>query len=195
MRHIRDTMARMTIARKAALFAATAGLTATLAAPAASADAIDDYLAKVPSGQISCEQAAKYYTNPTDYNNKKRQALAVATFDSRGPQIRDAISRADEAIARCNLANGGTTTNTNTTTPAPANNQSNTAHNQSNTNNQAPAQNNTRIIPLFVQAGQPTIDVPVPAANVTVRVPNVPQLIQAAIAKIQAGDFANLSSF
>ena len=187
-------MARMTIARKAALFAATAGLTATLAAPAASADAIDDYLAKVPSGQISCEQAAKYYTNPTDYNNKKRQALAVATFDSRGPQIRDAISRADEAIARCNLANGGTTTNTNTTTPAPANNQSNTAHNQSNTNNQAPAQNNTRIIPLFVQAGQPTIDVPVPAMNVTVRVPNVPQLIQAAIAKVQAGDFANLSS-
>ena len=89
-------MARMTIARKAALFAATAGLTATLAAPAASADAIDDYLAKVPSGQISCEQAAKYYTNPTDYNNKKRQALAVATFDSRGPQIRDAISRAGE---------------------------------------------------------------------------------------------------
>lgn len=195
MRHIRDTMARMTIARKAALFAATAGLTATLAAPAASADAIDDYLAKVPSGQISCEQAAKYYTNPTDYNNKKRQALAVATFDSRGSQIRDAISRADEAIARCNLANGGTTTNTNTTTPAPANNQSNTAHNQSNTNSQAPAQNNTRIIPLFVQAGQPTIDVPVPAMNVTVRVPNVPQLIQAAIAKVQAGDFANLSSF
>ena len=191
-------MARMTIARKAALFAATAGLTATLAAPAASADAIDDYLAKVPSGQISCEQAAKYYTNPTDYNNKKRQALAVATFDSRGPQIRDAISRADEAIARCNLANGGTqsnnTTTNNTTTLAPAhNNQSNSpapAH-----NNQAPAQNNTRIIPLFVQAGQPTIDVPVPAMNVTVRVPNVPQLIQAAIAKVQAGDFANLSSF
>ena len=191
-------MARMTIARKAALFAATAGLTATLAAPAASADAIDDYLAKVPSGQISCEQAAKYYTNPTDYNNKKRQALAVATFDSRGPQIRDAISRADEAIARCNLANGGTqsnnTTTNNTTTLAPAhNNQSNSpapAH-----NNQAPAQNNTRIIPLFVQAGQPTLDVPVPAMNVTVRVPNVPQLIQAAIAKVQAGDFANLSSF
>lgn len=190
-------MARMTIARKAALFAATAGLTATLAAPAASADAIDDYLAKVPSGQISCEQAAKYYTNPTDYNNKKRQALAVATFDSRGPQIRDAISRADEAIARCNLANGGTqsndTTTNNTTTPAPANNQSNTPAPANN--NQAPAQNNTRIIPLFVQAGQPTIDVPVPAANVTVRVPNVPQLIQAAIAKVQAGDFANLSSF
>lgn len=194
MRHIRDTMARMTIARKAALFAATAGLTATLAAPAASADAIDDYLAKVPSGQISCEQAAKYYTNPTDYNNKKRQALAVATFDSRGPQIRDAISRADEAIARCNLANGDTTTNTNTTTPAPANNNQSNAPAPAN-NNQAPAQNNTRIIPLFVQAGQPTIDVPVPAANVTVRVPNVPQLIQAAIAKIQAGDFANLSSF
>lgn len=194
-------MARMTIARKAALFAATAGLTATLAAPAASADAIDDYLAKVPSGQISCEQAAKYYTNPTDYNNKKRQALAVATFDSRGPQIRDAISRADEAIARCNLANGGTqsnnTTTNNTTTPPapPANNQSNTPPAPPANNNQAPAQNNTRIIPLFVQAGQPTIDVPVPAANVTVRVPNVPQLIQAAIAKVQAGDFANLSSF
>lgn len=187
-------MARMTIARKAALFAATAGLTATLAAPAASADAIDDYLAKVPSGQISCEQAAKYYTNPTDYNNKKRQALAVATFDSRGSQIRDAISRADEAIARCNLANGGTTTNTNTTTPAPANNNQSNAPAPAN-NNQAPAQNNTRIIPLFVQAGQPTIDVPVPAMNVTVRVPNVPQLIQAAIAKVQAGDFANLSSF
>ena len=48
---------------------------------------------------------------------------------------------------------------------------------------------------VFVQAGQPTIDVPVPTANVTVRVPNVPQLIQAAIAKVQADDFANLSSF
>ena len=31
-----------------------------LSAPTASADMVDDYLAKVPAGQISCEQATKY---------------------------------------------------------------------------------------------------------------------------------------
>ena len=39
-----------------------------LSAPTVSADMVDDYLAKVPAGQISCEQATKYYTNPSDYN-------------------------------------------------------------------------------------------------------------------------------
>ena len=78
-----------------------------LSAPTASADMVDDYLAKVPAGQISCEQATKYYTNPSDYNSKKSQALAAANFHPRGPEIRDAVARADEAIARCGLNGGG----------------------------------------------------------------------------------------
>ncbi|WP_230307916.1 hypothetical protein [Corynebacterium guaraldiae] len=57
-----------------------------LSAPTASADMVDDYLAKVPAGQISCEQATKYYTNPSDYNSKKSQALAAANFHPRVPR-------------------------------------------------------------------------------------------------------------
>ena len=83
------------------LLLATA-LTATLA-PAAQADAIDDTLAKLPSGPISCDQAAKYWTNDADYQQKVRQAQTVARFDSRGPQILDALSRVDEAATRCGL--------------------------------------------------------------------------------------------
>jgi len=102
----------------------------------------DDYLAKVPAGQISCEQATKYYTNPSDYNSKKSQALAAANFHPRGGEIRDAIARADEAIARCGLNGGGGKTapaNNNQGTPAPANNnQGAPAHN----NQPAPANNN-----------------------------------------------------
>ena len=87
------------------LLLATA-LTATLA-PAAQADAIDDTLAKLPSGPISCDQAAKYWTNDADYQQKVRQAQTVARFDSRGPQILDALSRVDEAATRCGLKGGG----------------------------------------------------------------------------------------
>ncbi|WP_305137884.1 hypothetical protein [Corynebacterium hiratae] len=104
-----------------------------LSAPTASADMVDDYLAKVPAGQISCEQATKYYTNPSDYNSKKSQALAAANFHPRGGEIRDAIARADEAIARCGL-NGGNA--------APANNNANNQGAPAHNNQPAPANNN-----------------------------------------------------
>lgn len=79
-----------------------------LSVPVASADTIDRALAAVPSGQISCEQASRYWTNTADYNNKVAQARAVATFDRRGPQILDALARIDEAANRCGLKGGGT---------------------------------------------------------------------------------------
>ena len=122
---------------KLVLCSAAAAVTVGLASPAASADMVDDYLAKVPAGQISCEQASKYYTNPSDYNSKKSQALAAANFHPRGGEIRDAIARADEAIARCGLNGGGNA--------APANNGGGdkTAPTNNNGNNQgAPAHNN-----------------------------------------------------
>lgn len=125
---------------KLVLCSAAAAVTVGLASPAASADMVDDYLAKVPAGQISCEQASKYYTNPSDYNSKKSQALAAANFHPRGGEIRDAIARADEAIARCGLNGGNGSGNA-----APANNGGGdkTAPTNNNGNNQgAPAHNN-----------------------------------------------------
>lgn len=102
-------MPKLTSAKTGLIAAATA-LTATLASPAiASADVVDDVLAKMPSGQISCSQAKSQYTNASDYNSKKRQALAVAAIHQRGGEIREAIGRMDEAIARCNLNGGGNT--------------------------------------------------------------------------------------
>ncbi|WP_448853828.1 hypothetical protein [Corynebacterium frankenforstense] len=82
-------------------------LLAGLSVPVANADTIDRALAAVPSGQISCEQASRYWTNTADYNNKVAQARAVATFDRRGPQILDALARIDEAANRCGLKGGG----------------------------------------------------------------------------------------
>ena len=126
---------------KLALFTAATALTVGLSAPAASADMVDDYLAKVPAGQISCDQASKYYTNPSDYNSKKSQALAAANFHPRGGEIRDAIARADEAIARCGLGAGGN--NGGNSNTAPANNGGNhqAAPAPANQNQPAPAPN------------------------------------------------------
>lgn len=81
-------------------------LAATLMAPAAHADMIDNALNAIPNGQISCEQASKYWTNTADYNNKVAQARAVAAFDARGGQIIAALSRIDEAANRCGLKGG-----------------------------------------------------------------------------------------
>ncbi|MGO3045064.1 MAG: hypothetical protein ACTIIK_11920, partial [Corynebacterium casei] len=123
-------MPKLTSAKTGLIAAATA-LTATLASPAiASADVVDDMLAKMPSGQISCSQAESQYTNASDYNSKKQQALAVANFHSRGGEIRAAISRMDEAIARCGLNGGGNSGNTNS-----GNNSGNTSGNQNNSGN------------------------------------------------------------
>lgn len=150
---------------KLVLCSAAAAVTVGLASPAASADMVDDYLAKVPAGQISCEQATKYYTNPSDYNSKKSQALAAANFHPRGGEIRDAIARADEAIARCGLngGNGGgnaaPANNNGNNQGAPAhNNQPAPANNNGNGGNKAPANNAFPTIP--VTFGNFTIHVP-----------------------------------
>ena len=128
-----------------------------LSAPTASADMVDDYLAKVPAGQISCEQATKYYTNPSDYNSKKSQALAAANFHPRGGEIRDAVARADEAIARCGLNGGGGNAANNGGAPAnnsaPANNTA-----PANNGNNAPANNTFPTFPVTI--GNFTFNVP-----------------------------------
>ena len=131
-----------------------------LSAPTASADMVDDYLAKVPAGQISCEQATKYYTNPSDYNSKKSQALAAANFHPRGPEIRDAVARADEAIARCGLnGGGGNTAPAQNTAPAnntvPANNGGGAP---ANNGNNAPSNNAFPTFPVTI--GNFTSNVP-----------------------------------
>lgn len=131
-----------------------------LSAPTASADMVDDYLAKVPAGQISCEQATKYYTNPSDYNSKKSQALAAANFHPRGPEIRDAVARADEAIARCGLNGGGgntapaqNTASANNTVPA-----NNGGGAPANNGNNAPSNNAFPTFPVTI--GNFTFNVP-----------------------------------
>lgn len=131
-----------------------------LSAPTASADMVDDYLAKVPAGQISCEQATKYYTNPSDYNSKKSQALAAANFHPRGGEIRDAVARADEAIARCGLnGGGGKTAPAQNTAPAnntvPANNGGGAP---ANNGNNAPSNNAFPTFPVTI--GNFTFNVP-----------------------------------
>lgn len=164
-------MPKLTSAKTGLIAAATA-LTATLASPAiASADVVDDMLAKMPSGQISCSQAESQYTNASDYNSKKQQALAVANFHSRGGEIRAAISRMDEAIARCGLNGGGNSGNTNS-----GNNSGNTnSGNKSNTD-----VNGKQVIPVLVQPGMPTVDVPV-ANVVTFRIPDAAKIVSDAV--------------
>lgn len=170
---------------KLVLCSAAAALTVGLSAPAASADMVDDYLAKVPAGQISCEQASKYYTNPSDYNSKKSQALAAANFHPRGGEIRDAIARADEAIARCGLGAGGGKTapannNQGTPAPAPANNRGNNTPapaNNGGNNTPAPANNggNKTNAPANNGGSAPTAfpTIPVTFGSFTIYVPDI----------------------
>ncbi|HAT1303219.1 TPA: hypothetical protein I8V98_001484 [Corynebacterium striatum] len=156
----------MSKVRKSALLTAATVITVSLATPAASADMVDDYLAKVPAGQISCDQASRYYTNASDYNSKKSQALAAAKFHPRGGEIRDAIARADEAIARCGL-NGGA--------PAPK-----------------PAPAPANVISVGVVPGQPTVDVPV--GPQVFRIPDINKIIQDLFSQAQS-QVSQLSSF
>lgn len=183
----------------------TLAMTATLAgtvalAPTAGADAIDDTLAKMPSGPIPCDQASRYWTNDADYQQKVRQARAIAAFDRRGPQILDALSRVDEAANRCGLKGGAK--------PAQPKQSNQTQPKQSNqTNQQQPqqtqpkqtqpkqqqAQNpqNLNVSPQIPErinlapAGVPTFDVPV--ANITtLQLPDIIKMIQQALAQILA---------
>ena len=179
----------------------TLAMTATLAgtvalAPTASADAIDDALAKLPSGPIPCDQASRYWTNDADYQQKVRQARAIAAFDRRGPQILDALSRVDEAANRCGLKGGAK--------PAQPkqNNQNNQQQPQPKQPQPAPQQNNQpkqqtqnpqnlNVRPQIPErinlapAGAPSFDVPV--ANITtLQLPDIIKMIQQALAQILA---------
>ena len=174
----------------------TLAMTATLAgtvalAPTAGADAIDDALAKMPSGPISCDQASRYWTNDADYQQKVRQARAVAAFDRRGPQILDALSRVDEAANRCGLKGGA----------KPAQPKQNNQGNQKNQQQSQPkqpqqtqpkqqAQNpqNLNVSPQLINlapAVVPTVEVPV-ANVVTLQLPDIIKIIQQALAQILA---------
>ena len=181
----------------------TVAMTATLAgtvalAPTAGADAIDDALAKLPSGPISCDQASRYWTNDADYQQKVRQARAIAAFDRRGPQILDALSRVDEAANRCGLkgTQGGAKPAQNN---QPKQNQQQPQHQPKQNQpaqNQQPKQNNQNpqnlnVRPQFPErinlapAGAPSFDVPV--ANITtLQLPDIIKMIQQALAQILA---------
>ena len=181
----------------------TLAMTATLAgtvalAPTAGADAIDDALAKMPSGPISCDQASRYWTNDADYQQKVRQARAIAAFDRRGPQILDALSRVDEAANRCGLkgTQGGAKPAQNN---QPKQNQQQPQHQPKQNQpaqNQQPKQNNQNpqnlnVRPQFPErinlapAGAPSFDVPV--ANITtLQLPDIIKMIQQALAQILA---------
>lgn len=177
-------MVRMTAtSRKTLKTSIVAGATALIASaftPAASADAVDDMLAKMPSGPISCEQANKYWTSEADFQSKKKQALAVATFHPRGGEIRAAIGRIDEAANRCGLR-GTTGSKPSAPKPAPkpsAPKQNTTAPKPAP---KKPVQRSTKpVYKVFVSPGMPTFDVPV--ANVaTVRLPDVAEMAQDAL--------------
>ncbi len=178
----------MAVMKKLAIASAATAAAFALSAPVASADIVDDYLAKVPAGQISCEQAQAYWTNSGDYNSKRSQALAAANFHPRGGEIRSTIARVDEAVARCGLA--GTTGNAGGNAAANnAGNQSNASNagNTSNAGKPAPAPAAGPVIPVAVIPGQPTFDVQIPVANVTLRLPDLAQIVQAQIAQFAQG--------
>lgn len=172
--------------RTLALTAALAGT--VVLAPAAHADAIDDTLAKLPSGPISCDQAARYWTNDADYQQKVREAQAIAAFDSRGPQILDALSRVDDAATRCGLkGTQGTTKPAHQPKPAQ---QTNQQQNQPKPVQQNP-QNQLAIQPQIparinlTPQGMPSFDVPV-AGVTTLQLPDILKMLQEALAQILA---------
>ncbi|MDO5513215.1 hypothetical protein [Corynebacterium sp.] len=160
---------------------ASAGLAVGLGvlSPAtASADAVDDLLNRFPSGQISCEQARGYWTNESDYNNKRAQAQAVAAFHPRGGEIRAALGRVEEAANRCGLKGGGAQQGPSQPAPQrPAPSQpapqrpapSQPAPSQ-------PAQQQSPVIPVLVAPGTPAIEVPVPGVG-TVALPDLVRIV------------------
>ncbi|MHA2787725.1 hypothetical protein ACXZ66_01040 [Corynebacterium sp. S7] len=149
------------------VIAGVAAATAVALSPAvANADAVDDVLNALPSGQITCAQAERYWTNDADYNNKVAQANALAMFDSRGNEIRAALSRVDEAANRCGLKGGSTGGNAAPSQPAPS--------------QPAPSAPQGQVISLAPQ-GVPSINIPV--ANVaTITLPDVAKLFQELLA-------------
>lgn len=80
-----------------------------LAAAPASHAAVGQMLNMLPSGAISCDQAANHWTSDADYQAKVAQAQAIAAMDPRGNEILAALGRVDAAAEQCGLK--GTTGN------------------------------------------------------------------------------------
>ena len=191
MRHFRGILSCMRNSFSARTLALSAAVASTIAlAPAAQADAIDDALAKLPSGPISCDQAQRYWTNEADYNSKVRQAQTIARFDRRGPQILDALARVDEAANRCGLkgggaqnnggGNGGPAQNNQPAPQAPAQPGQPAQPQQQAPAAPAPAAQNTIVL---APAGAPSFEVPVNGVG-TVVLPDVLAMLRQALATI-----------
>lgn len=170
-------------------FAASALVAGTLiASPTASADIVDDALAALPSGPISCEQAQRYWTDEADYYNKVAQAQMVARFDPRGPQILAALARIDEAATRCGLKGGGAAP-AQQQAPAPAPAPSQPAPNQPAPVQPAPSQpgnaqqGQAPVLLNLAPANSPSFELPV-AGMGSVVLPDVLELVRQALAGI-----------
>ena len=177
-------------------FAAFAAAAAVAMTPAvANADIVDDALAAIPAGQISCEQAEAYWTSESEYNAIRSQAQAVAPFHPRGGEITDALNRVEEAANRCGLKGGGAqapaNNNTGNNNPAPSNNQGNNnsapANNNTGNNNPAPAPATQPAPPadainIGVAPGTPYVSVP--AGPETIVIPDVLTIIEQTVAQI-----------
>ncbi|GAA1183022.1 hypothetical protein GCM10009631_21890 [Corynebacterium glaucum] len=168
-------------------FAASALVAGTLiASPTASADIVDDALAALPSGPISCEQAQRYWTDEADYYNKVAQAQMVARFDPRGPQILAALARVDEAATRCGLKGGGAAP-AQQQAPAPAPSQP--APNQPAPAQPVPSQpgnaqqGQAPVLLNLAPANSPSFELPV-ADMGSVVLPDVLELVRQALAGI-----------
>lgn len=161
---------------------ATVGLAtaAAIAIPAtASADIVDDALARIPAGEISCEQANQYWTTEAEYNSYAAQARLAAVFHPRGGEINNALARIDEAANRCGLKGGGNTGGQ-PTNPAPGNHTPDNNHQQPGT----PATGPVFTVP--VPAGTPTTTMPI-ADIATVIIPDIQAILDDARAQLPAG--------
>lgn len=177
--------------RSLAMSTAIAGslIAAPVATQTAHADAIDDALAALPAGEISCAQAEKYWTNDADYNTKVRQARTIAAFDRRGPQILDALGRVESAANRCGLKGtngGGAQAQRPAQQQAPAQSAPAPAQPQSQPQAPAPAPGAPKNLIVLAPQGVPTFDAPV--ANVaTVRLPDLAVIVQQLLAQYGQG--------
>lgn len=91
----------------AAVLATTFGFT-----PLTAQAAVGELLGQLPTGEISCEQAAAHWTSDGDYQARVAQAQTLAAIDPRGGQILAALGRVDAAAEHCGLKGTVSTDNT-----------------------------------------------------------------------------------
>lgn len=168
--------------RRIALTAAAIGAFSVASPALASADPIDDALRAIPSGQISCAQAERYWTSEADYNSKVAQANALALFDRRGPQIKAALARVDEAANRCGLKGGAANTGGNAGGNTGGNNNTggNTGGGNTGGGNNAPAPAPAAPAPApalnLVAPGTPSFTIEIPGFGL-VALPDLYQIV------------------